>query len=481
LDDKIPSVLIVDDEQAILDSLEDLLEDDFEVITTTDPRRGLEMLRSREIGVVLSDQRMPTMQGHEFLSEVSRFSRATRMLITGYTDMDALVNAVNRSQIFAFVAKPWEPGHLRSLVQTAMEHFRLARELFYEKHLMESLMDTVPDPIFFLGKDGALLRANRAAQDLLGVSDEEQLVGRTTSSFVKENPTLKSLLERGPVGTRTVVRVETLEGGTRWHSTIKVPFGQEEGVISVSHDITERHQAEMKLAKQAFALEHSYRELHQFAHVTSHHLQEPLRDVVSHLQLLGHRMELTAEEHEILNFAVGGARRMKTLFSDFIRYIDFNEENCALEKVDLKQLWSSVLAARKASLEKMECSPRIPDFLPAIQGRRVYLNYLFEEILENSIKFSDSPLEFSVEYEESPTEYRLLVSDNGVGVEQEELEVVFGLFQRLHPVGSYKGTGLGLALCRKIMRLHNGEIWARTNHPAPGITLVLVFPRRVKE
>ena len=481
MDDKTPSVLIVDDEQGILDSLEDLLEDDFEVITTTDPRQGLEILSSREIGVVLSDQRMPTMQGHEFLSEVSRFSRATRMLITGYTDMDALVNAVNRSQIFAFVAKPWDPGHLRSLVQTAMEHFRLARELLYEKHLMESLMDTVPDPIFFLGEDEALLRANRAAQDLLGVTDEEQLLGRTTSSFVDENPTLRPLLERGPIGERTVVRVETLDGETRWHSTVKVPFGQEEGVISVSHDITERHQAELELAKQAFALEHSYRELHQFAHVTSHHLQEPLRDVVSHLQLLGHRMELKAEEREILDFAVGGASRMKTLFSDFIRYIDFNEENCPLEEVDLKQLWLSVLAGRRVSLEQLECRPRIPDSLPTIWGRRVYLDYLFEEILENSIKFSVPPLEFSVECEETPTEYRLLISDNGIGVEKEELELIFGLFQRLHPVGCYEGTGLGLALCRKIMRLHNGEIWARTNHPAPGITLVLVFPRRVKE
>lgn len=478
MDDKTPSVLIVDDEQGILDSLEDLLEDDFHVITSTDPVRGLEILRSREIGVVLSDQRMPTMQGHEFLSEVSRYSQATRMLITGYTDMDALVKAVNRSQIFAFVAKPWDPGHLRSLVQTAMGHFQLARELLYEKHLMESLMDTVPDPIFFIGNDGRLLRVNRAGQGLLGT--QEEIEGKHASVFIEKNPTLFPLIGDLSTGEKTLECVKTARGETRWHSTVKVEFGGGEGVISVSHDITERHQAEMELAKQAFALDHSYRELHQFAHVTAHHLQEPLRDVVSHLQLLGQRLELGEPERESLNFAVGGASRMKILFSDFIRYIDFNVQNCAREEVDLKELWSVVIQSRSKSLKSLDCIPRVGENLPRIRGRRRYLRYLFEEILENSIKYSAKrPLEFRVDCETTPTDLVLTVTDNGLGVEQDELDKIFGLFQRLHPHGCYEGTGLGLALCRKIMRLDEGEIRARSNYPEPGLTLVLGFPRRV--
>jgi len=479
LDDKQPSVLIVDDEQGILDSLEDLLEDEFKVITSTDPCEGLKILQSHEVGVVLSDQRMPKMQGHEFLSEVSRYSKATRMLITGYTDMDALVNAVNRSQIFAFVAKPWDPGHLRSLVQTAMEHFKLARELLYEKHLMESLMATVPDPIFFIGRDGGLLRVNRAAQRLLGV-EACPAGGCRASTFLRQNPSLQPLIGGETIGQRTVDSVQTIQGETRWHSTVRVPFGGGEGIISVSHDITERHQAELELARQAFALEYSYRELHQFAHVTAHHLQEPLRDVVSHLQILGNRLDLGVQERESLDFAVTGASRMKMLFSDFIRYIDFNAENCPLEEVDLEELWGQVVRSRKNSLEKLQCAPRISGSLPTIVGRATYLNYLFEELLENSIKFSDGgPLEFRVNYQETSKELRLVVSDNGPGVEEEELELIFELFQRLHPVGCYEGTGLGLALCRKIMRLHEGEIWAQLNHPDPGLSLVLVFPRKV--
>ena len=473
-----PGVLIVDDEPGILDALEDLLEDDFDVITSLNPKEGLEILKTREIGVVLSDQRMPSMQGHEFLAEVSKRSQATRMLITGYTDLDALVKAINKSQIFAFVSKPWDPDQLKSLVETAMEHFKLARELMYEKHLMINLMNTVPAPIFFIDQQGDLLKVNTAGRCLLGESSPES---RSVREFVEKNPSLAPLLLKGNPE-KAVVPVIDAEGQKHWHSAVQVEFGDGEGIISVSHDVTERHEAELALARQAAELEESYRDIHQFAHVTSHHLQEPLRDVVSHLQLLGLRLTLDDRERESLDFAVNGARRMKELFCDFIRYIDFDTRNAPLEPVPLRALIDETLRVREKSLTERKCSPEVPDEMPDVLGHTLSLQYIFDEIVENAIKFGpEDALELTVASEATDDTVKLTFSDNGLGIAKGEEEKIFGLFQKLHPMDRYRGTGLGLALCRKIMHLHGGTAYATSNYPDRGMSVVLKFPRHQNE
>ena len=127
-----PSILIVDDEPRILSSIQDLLEEEYSVEMCTDALGALEKLQHHEVAVILSDQRMPGMQGHQFLAKAREISQATRVLITGYSDQEALVNAVNRGQIYAYVAKPWDPASLKATVAGAAEYHRLQMELAHE-------------------------------------------------------------------------------------------------------------------------------------------------------------------------------------------------------------------------------------------------------------------------------------------------------------------------------------------------------------
>lgn len=468
----------MDDEQGVLDALEDLLEDDFRVFTTTDPVLGLKILGEREIGVVLSDQRMPGMPGHEFLSRVSANSLATRLLLTGYTDMSALVSAVNRSQVFAYVAKPWEPSHLKSLVGTAMEHYRLVEELHSEKYLMESMMNTVPDPIVFVGPHGKLIRANKAAFELFGLKPEDAALDLTVGELIDVEPSHKAILQGEFVSERVVEKVLTPLGAARWYSILQVPFGTQDGTITVAHDVTERHEFELALARQAGKLDQSIRELQEFAHVTAHHLQEPLRDVVSHLQMLRHRMRLSEEDNEILEFAVGGALRMKALFSDFVRYIDFGEERMRVESLCLRSLVERAVAGKLEELQLESSQVEVNGEFPEIEGDRSFLHFLFRELLNNSAKYrGERPLEFIVRSEELDDQWRISAGDRGIGIEPGQEERIFGLFQRLHSSEQFVGTGLGLAICRKVVAAHGGRVWASPNVPGPGMTVFISLPK----
>lgn len=142
-----PRILVVDDEPQVLLALQDLLEDEFEVETTSEATEALRIVESDpSIAVVLSDQRMPEMTGDELLAKVRQHSSATRMLCTGYADLEAVVRSVNEGRIFAYITKPWDSADLRLKLHHAADYFRLGHELAYEKQLLADLMNTFQTP-----------------------------------------------------------------------------------------------------------------------------------------------------------------------------------------------------------------------------------------------------------------------------------------------------------------------------------------------
>ncbi len=143
-------VLLVDDEPQILLALEDLLGDLYTIFKSETPERALDLVsEDREIAVVITDQRMPNMNGDEFLRRISQNSRAIRIMVSGFADLPAVLRAVNEGKVFAYVTKPWDEDDLRHKVQTAVEHFRLTQELEHERRLLRDLMDNSPDGIYF--------------------------------------------------------------------------------------------------------------------------------------------------------------------------------------------------------------------------------------------------------------------------------------------------------------------------------------------
>ena len=170
-------VLVVDDEPQILSSIRDLLEDDFTVSTAADAESALHVLEDHEIAVILSDQRMPGVSGDEFLKKATELSKATRILITGYSDIEALVRAVNNGQIYAYVAKPWDTLDFKITVLRAAQHYQLAYQANENENRFRSLFEEAPVAYNEIDEWGVIRRVNRARCALLGYAANE-LVGK---------------------------------------------------------------------------------------------------------------------------------------------------------------------------------------------------------------------------------------------------------------------------------------------------------------
>jgi len=237
------------------------------------------------------------------------------------------------------------------------------------------------------------------------------------------------------------------------------------GGIGVAVDVTELMRVEKSLKQYAVQLESSNQELEQFAYIASHDLREPLRMITNYLQLLQNRYQskLDSEADEFIEYAVSGAQRMNVLINDLLQYSRVGTKASNLEKIDgdlilraaLNNL-SLAIQENKAKISAME--------LPVLVVDKTQFIQLFQNLIANAIKYRSTERKPAIEInvKDKITEWHFSVSDNGIGIEKEYLERIFGIFQRLHTIDKYQGTGIGLAVCKKIVEKHHGEIWAES-------------------
>ncbi len=222
--------------------------------------------------------------------------------------------------------------------------------------------------------------------------------------------------------------------------------------------------AKRDLEEIARKLKISNRELEQFAYVASHDLQEPLRMVSSFTQLLERRYkgQLDADADDYIGFIVEGSQRMKYLIDDLLEFSRLNTQSREFESILLKITLEDVLRNLKTSI--MENNAQIThDPLPTIIGDPSQINQLFQNLIANAIKFhGDEPPKIHISAEESRDEWIIGVSDNGIGIDPDHQEQIFRIFKRLHTREEYAGTGIGLAICKRIIDKHNGKIWVES-------------------
>lgn len=225
------------------------------------------------------------------------------------------------------------------------------------------------------------------------------------------------------------------------------------------------------------ALERSNAELQQFAYVASHDLQEPLRMVSSYLQLLERRYKdrLDDDAREFIEYAVDGAYRMKTLIQDLLTYSRVTTRGKEFTKVDALKVFDQVVSNLQIAIE--ESDARVShDALPTVKGDGTQLTQLFQNLISNAIKFhGDKAPRVHVSAQDRGDKWVFSVSDNGIGIDPEYRERIFRIFQRLHNKADYPGTGIGLAVCRKIVSRHGGDIWT-DGGPDNGSTFYFSIP-----
>lgn len=266
-----------------------------------------------------------------------------------------------------------------------------------------------------------------------------------------------------PYETRIKIRNEV-----RWGETYPILLrknGKPNAILVISHDITERKQLEENLKETIDELKHSNYELQQFAYITSHDLQEPLRTIASYAGLLKMRYggQFDKDADDFIEFMINGSKRMKEMIQGLLDYSRIGTKEGKFKEFNAERSLKIALSNLSASID--ENNAKIThNTLPDIFGDCDQITRVFQNLIGNSIKFrkGNVPPKIHISARKGESEWVFSVSDNSIGMEPEYTGRIFEIFKRLHPIGKYKGTGIGLAIVKRIMDWHEGHIWVES-------------------
>jgi len=266
------------------------------------------------------------------------------------------------------------------------------------------------------------------------------------------------------------------------HQTIKGIFDTRvnklsDGFFITFRDITERKEAENKLAAAMKELERSNRELEQFAYITSHDLQEPLRTVTQFSSLLSERYKgkFDPNADEYFEFIFRGTNRMLSLLTDLLKYARISAQGKPLQLTDFNVIAQEVLDDLNFLIDNNNVNV-IVEPLPVLMSDPVEMRQVFQNIIENAVKFrNNKDTIIKISADKNSDEFVFSINDNGIGIDAINSERIFLIFQRLHSSEKYPGTGMGLAICKKIVERHGGRIWVESE-PGKGSTFYFTIP-----
>ncbi|NTU43621.1 MAG: PAS domain S-box protein [Nitrospirales bacterium] len=374
--------------------------------------------------------------------------------------------------------------------------------------LLASIVHSSDDAIIGKNMEGIIESWNSGAEHIYGYTEEE-VKGRHISILLPDRSSDETadILKRVQRDEK-VEQYETLrrrkDGSLITVSLTVSPIRDAAGVIAgasiIARDITERKVMEEKIRKYMTSLERSNKELEQFAYVASHDLQEPLRRIISFTDLLAQKYsgQLDEKADTYIRFIVSGAMRMSTLINDLLTYSRVTTKGKELSPTDMTEVISMVMKDMSLSIEESGASITV-DMLPTVMADDAQIGQVFQNLISNAIKFRGhaSPVihvsaipipEFLTKGQQVPPEIRqhlqeagrgwvFSLRDNGIGIEPQYSHQIFEIFQRLHTQEEYPGTGIGLAVCKKVVERHGGKIWVESEK-GKGTTFSFSLPEK---
>ena len=502
-------ILLVDDTPENLVSLEAALSGlDGELVLANSGREALHHVLNDEFAAILLDVRMPDMDGFETAELIRSRPRSRQipiLFLTGYRNEEHLFRGYDLGAV-DFLFKPIVPEVLRSKVAVFVELSRTNAKLKEQAEVLQkaeqkfrSLLEAAPDAMVMCHADGEIIMVNSETEALFHCG-RDKLVTRNIRTLVPDwtfrlRPGWND--EFGPGRVQPAQRGKEFQavrsGGVPFPVEITFsPLHTQDGVVITSaiRDISDRKRAEEQIRQlnahleerveqRTEALLRSNEELQQFAYVASHDLQEPLRTVSVFAQLLAKRYQgkLAGDGDQFIRFIVDSAERMENLIHDILDYsrLDaraadlFTRTSCGDALEDALRNLHSVIEESGAVVTQ--------DPLPAVMGDPMQLTRLFQNLLVNSIKYrSEEPPRIHVSAAANGSEWVFYVKDNGIGIEPQYAEKVFGIFKCLQPRSKSSGSGMGLAICRKIVSRHEGRIWVESAL-GEGATFYFTLPK----
>jgi len=352
------------------------------------------------------------------------------------------------------------------------------------------LLEAAPDSMVVVNQDGEIVLLNLQAEKQFGYRRDE-LVGQKVKNIIPEGFAERLIAD----GTRTAADALAQQIGTGIELAARrkdgsdfpieimlSPLESTEGVLVTAaiRDITERKKSEQLLLRTVGELKRSNDELQRFAYVASHDLQEPLRMVASYTQLLATRYKgrLDSDADEFIAFAVEGSNRMQVLIHDLLAYSKAGTNGQALHEISSEKALKDALANLRTAIQESGAVVT-HDSLPGITTDDTQLVQVFQNLVGNAIKYrsAETPRVHVSATKSGGEEWIFSVRDNGLGIDPKYFEKIFVLFQRLHGREEFKGTGIGLTICKKIVERLGGRIWVESQ-PEKGSTFHFALPGR---
>jgi PAS domain S-box-containing protein len=365
-----------------------------------------------------------------------------------------------------------------------------------EKHLAQmegryrGLLEAAPDAMVVVNQVGEIVLLNVQAEKQFGYRRDE-LLGQKVKNIIPEGFAERLIAD----GTRTAAEALAQQIGTGIEligrrkdgsefpiEIMLSPLESPEGILVTAaiRNITERKRAEQHLVKTVAELNRSNDELQQFAYVASHDLQEPLRMVASYTQLLAERYKgrLDSDADEFIAYAVDGSNRMQVLIQDLLAYSRAGTNGKALRKISSDNALTEALANLRATIQESGAVVT-HDSLPLITTDGTQLAQIFQNLVGNAIKYRSAavPNVHISAVKNGGNEWIFSVRDNGLGIDPQYFDRIFVLFQRLHGQTEFKGTGIGLAICKKMLERLGGRIWVESQ-PEKGSTFHFALPEK---
>jgi len=393
-----------------------------------------------------------------------------------------------------------EPRYLLAISEDITDRKLAEEALAKERSLLRTVIDNLPDFIFAKDTHCRFILNNRAHAQFVGASFAADVLGKSDQDFFPPELAETYLQDDQNVmhGKAQVVGKEEpivdRSGARRWISTTKLPLkrpdGKIIGLVGLSRDITEKKKGAEKMERMVGELARSNSELEQFAYVASHDLQEPLRKIQAFSSRLRDRWgELLGEQGaDYLNRVENAAARMQVLIEDLLAYSRVTSKAKPFVPVELREVAEGVLSDLEARIERLSARVEVGP-LPSLAADPTQMRQLLQNLIGNALKFhrKDSTPVVRI-HAETPEQTagsalgasvaeicRIRVEDNGIGFDPKHASKIFQVFQRLHSRSEYQGSGIGLAVCKKIVDRHGGTIEA-LGRPGEGATFIVTLP-----
>jgi PAS domain S-box-containing protein len=497
-------VLLVDDEPQVLVALEDLLSEEFDVLKAQSGEDALRVMRGEpEIAVVITDQRMPRMTGDEFLTRLDQHA-ATRILLTGYADLSAVIRAVNEGKIFAYVTKPWNAEDLWMTVHHAAEHFHLAQELNAERqrlqaktHLLDSILDCMGEGVVAADREGKVLVFNRRAEKILGKAATDlgprawaekfglHLPDQRTPIAQEQLPMSRILNGESFVELDMFVKNDRVSGTAVAVTATPLTGGDGElvGGISVLRDVTQQRLLEAQLM-QAQKME----AIGQLAGGVAHDFNNLLAVIMGYGELLLGDLAADDPKSNDVSEMLAAAKRGVALTRQLLAFsrqqliqptvLDLNTIVEGIEKMLRRIIGEHIRLSTKLSPDLWRFKADASQVEQILLNLTVNARDAMPEGGRLSIATRNAHLDEAAAAAEpgvQPGDYVVLaVTDTGIGMDEQTQKRIFEPFFTTKEVG--KGTGLGLSTVYGITRQSGGHVTLRSSL-GQGATFEVFFPR----